>query len=59
MIAVNDENIINSASEYDENNTISFVGDSSEAEIYLPFQMLQQTSNVLDFNLKPDFMTFV
>lgn len=55
MIAVNDENIINSASEYDENNTISFVGDSSEAEIYLPFQMLQQTSNNVDFNLKTRF----
>lgn len=55
MVAVNDENIINSASDYGENNIISFVGDSSELELNLPFKMLQQTSNNVDFRLKTKF----
>lgn len=55
MVAVNDENIINSASDYGENNIISFVGDSSELELNLPFKMLQQTSNNVDFSLKTKF----
>ncbi|KAL6931306.1 hypothetical protein ACO0R3_002769 [Hanseniaspora guilliermondii] len=55
MVAVNDENIINSASDYDENNIISFVGDSSELEFNLPFKMLHQTSNNVDFSLKTKF----
>lgn len=55
VIASNDENIINIATESSENNFVSFVGDSSEVKVTIPMELFHPNSTTVDFKLTTRF----